>query len=66
MRTPARKLRLDDKTWATLVQLSDILVPDTNRHRKATKKTSKVAPMLRLIATGKLQVMPTQNGGDKL
>lgn len=62
MRTPARKLRLDDKTWATLVQLSEILVPENNRHRKATRKTSKVAPMLRLIATGKLQVTP--NEGD--
>lgn len=62
MRTPVRKLRLDDKTWEALVRLSDIMVEEDKRHRKATKTSSKVAPMLRLIASGRLQVMPN---GDK-
>ena len=57
METPIRKVRLSDEHWQALATVAAGVVPETELAINASKGTSRLVPMLRMVAEGKLIVV---------
>ena len=57
METPIRKVRLSDEHWQGLVEIAAGIVPDNEVASFTNVGTSRVVPMLRMVAEGKLVVV---------
>ena len=57
MKTPHRKIRLSDEHWQGLVEVSAGIVPDEAVDPNTTAGKSRIVPMLRMVAEGKLIVV---------
>lgn len=66
METPIRKVRLSDEHWQALAEVSAGVVPDSELATNAntTKGTSRLVPMLRMVAEGKLVVVRPDQVND--
>lgn len=57
METPIRKVRLSDEHWQGLAKVAAGVVPDSELAANANVGTSRLVPMLRMVAEGKLVVV---------
>lgn len=58
-RNRRRNIKLSDEHWAALAAIADRVVPQESVAARTKSSYSRIAPMLRLIADGKLLVAPT-------
>ena len=64
MVTRIRNLRLSDEHWQGLVEVSAGIVPDEAVDPNTGAGKSRVVPMLRMVAEGKLVVVPPDQVKD--
>lgn len=57
-RNRRRSIKLSDEHWAALAAIADVVVPSESVASHTKAGYSRIAPMLRLIATGELLVSP--------
>ena len=57
MGTPNRMIRMSDEHWNALAAIAETLVPDSEVTRYTSPGTSRILPMWRMVADGKLVVV---------